>query len=244
MNRRKFAFWIGAGLFGLAERLRADSLDTLAAAAMRATEPTAAPPPAAGAAEALATGVDGAEHWTAASNKTWGWFVRETRVDDEWKVTGITRPRKKSTGEPFLEAEGYLDDELAPEGLRLGDSPAMPGDYTHDSDYTRDSAGAYGGPAEETPDETIDDDGPEPDPGHPHPTRKAREGRPPSRWLRSLEAGELAYWLGLVELPEAGVSGMTYWEHLTRDHGFSPAKIEGLTKPQLASLHAAAHYGY
>ena len=39
MTRRRFAFWLGFGLFSLAEKLRADSLDRLAAAAMRRTEP-------------------------------------------------------------------------------------------------------------------------------------------------------------------------------------------------------------
>jgi hypothetical protein len=37
---------------------------------------------------------------------------------------------------------------------------------------------------------------------------------------------------------------MTYWEHLTRDHGFDPIRIEGLSIEEQAKLHAAAHYGY
>jgi hypothetical protein len=37
---------------------------------------------------------------------------------------------------------------------------------------------------------------------------------------------------------------MTYWEHLTRDHLFDAAKIEGLDEPEQAKLHAAAHFGY
>ena len=47
-----------------------------------------------------------------------------------------------------------------------------------------------------------------------------------------------------IEVPEAGVSGMTYWTHLTRDHSFDPVKIAGLTIDEQAKLHAAAHHGY
>jgi hypothetical protein len=74
--------------------------------------------------------------------------------------------------------------------------------------------------------------------------RQARHGRPPSKWLRSLNADELRIWLKTIEVPEAGVSGMTFGEHLTRDHSFDPAKIEGLLEDEQAKLHAAAHYGY
>jgi hypothetical protein len=80
--------------------------------------------------------------------------------------------------------------------------------------------------------------------GKPHPNRLARHGRPPSQWLRSLDAEELRVWLKTIEVGEAGVSGMTFWVHLTRDHYFDPAKIEGLTIDEQALLHAAAHAGY
>ncbi len=53
--------------------------------------------------------------------------------------------------------------------------------------------------------------------------RRARHGRPPSRWLRSLHSDELRVWLKTIEVPEAGVEGMTFWEHLTRDHSFNRA---------------------
>jgi hypothetical protein len=79
---------------------------------------------------------------------------------------------------------------------------------------------------------------------HPSSSRRSRHGRPPSKWLRSLYADEIRMWLKTIEVPEAGVSGMTYWEHLTRDHSFDPAHIEGLTEPEQAKLHAAAHFGY
>jgi hypothetical protein len=74
--------------------------------------------------------------------------------------------------------------------------------------------------------------------------RRARHGRPPSRWLRSLHADELRIWLKTIDVPEAGVSGMTFWEHLTRDHFFDPGRIAGLTVDEQAKLHAAAHHGY
>ncbi len=45
-------------------------------------------------------------------------------------------------------------------------------------------------------------------------------------------------------MPEAGVSGMTFWEHLTRDHSFDPDRILGLNTDEQAKLHAAAHHGY
>ncbi len=38
--------------------------------------------------------------------------------------------------------------------------------------------------------------------------------------------------------------GMTYWEHLTRDHSFDPKNIAGLTIAEQAKLHGAAHHGY
>jgi hypothetical protein len=38
MRRRGFMFWVGLGLFSLAEKLRADSLDHLAAALMEAAD--------------------------------------------------------------------------------------------------------------------------------------------------------------------------------------------------------------
>ena len=81
-------------------------------------------------------------------------------------------------------------------------------------------------------------------PGQASPIRRVRHGRPPSRWLRSLYAEELRTWLKTIDVPEAGVEGMTFWEHLTRDHSFDAKKIKGLTIPEQALLHAAAHYGY
>ncbi len=74
--------------------------------------------------------------------------------------------------------------------------------------------------------------------------RRSQDGRPPSEWLRSMDADELRAWLADVEVPEAGVSGMTFWTHLTRDHMFRPLLIKGLTEAEQAKLHAATHFGY
>lgn len=74
--------------------------------------------------------------------------------------------------------------------------------------------------------------------------RRSRDGRPPSEWLRSMEVEELRAWLAKVEVSQAGVHGMTFWTHLTRDHLFRPLLIKGLTELEQAKLHAAAHDGY
>jgi hypothetical protein len=209
-TRRRFAFWVGMGLFSLGERLHAKGFDTLAAAAMRATERDL-PPATRPDVEAAPT------HWTAGENNTWRWFERENLVDGQWRVTGITTPINKSTGEPYR-GRGYLDESLVPESMRKGNlesasNPAAELAFEHDR-------------------------------GQPSPTRRARHGRPPSRWLRSLRADELHVWLKTIDVPEAGVEGMTYWTHLTRDHSFDPERIEGLVEDDQAKLHAAAHYGY
>ena len=208
MKRRQFAFWVGFGLFNLGEKFRLTGLDQLAAATMRLADSP----------ETLSTPVAEAEHWTAAENKTWRWYERETLVDDRWKVTGITTPVNKYTLERYTGRSGYLDDSLVPIEIRQRDQEVSTDDST---------------------DEPI-----EPAPHTADAMRRARHGRPPSRWLRSLNSEEIRTWLKTIDIPEAGVSGMTYWTHLTRDHSFNPNKIEGLTEPEQAKLHAAAHYGY
>ena len=208
ITRRRFAFWIGLGLFNLAEVLRADGLDALAAASMRATEPSTPKDPR-----------STPEHWTAAENNTWRWFECEHLIGGRWKLTGITTPIHKQTGERYTGRTGYLDDSLVPDAMLRGAEQS-----------SRDDAGT---------DTAIEDD-----PGQPNAMRRARHGRPPSRWLRSLYADELRIWLKKIDVPEAGVSGMTFWDHLTRDHSFNPNRIAGLTVDEQAKLHAAAHYGY
>jgi hypothetical protein len=195
MRRRQFVFWCGFGLFTLGEKFRVAGLDRLAAATMRLAEPATAGPLA-------------PEHWAANDNRTWRWYERETFVDGRWKLTGITTPINKETGQPYT-GTGYLDESLVPATVRNGVEVAI-----------------------------------EPGPRKPDAIRRARHGRPPSLWLRSLQASEIRIWLKTIEVPEVGVSGMTFWEHLTRDHSFDALKIEGLTIDEQAKLHAAAHYGY
>ncbi len=206
-SRRKFAFWVGLGLFGLSERLRAGVLDDLAAAAMHATESNET-------SESQAT----PEHWSAAENSLWKWFERENFIDNRWQLTGITTPINKQTGESYAGRSGYLDASLVPTELLAAGESSIAADTIYQPDG--------------------------PDEGQPAAERRARHGRPPSKWLRSLNADELRIWLKRTQVPEAGVSGMTFWTHLTRDHSFDPDRIDGLTIEEQAKLHAAAHYGY
>jgi hypothetical protein len=207
MKRRRFVFWLGLGLFNLAEALRADGLDDLAAGMMRAAEPATPKTPR-----------STPEHWTASENNTWRWFEREHWIDGRWRLTGITTPIHKRTLEPYTGKTGYLDESLVPAAMRRGEAPTS---------------------VDVEPETAVEDD-----PGQPNALRRARHGRPPSRWLRSLYADELRIWLKTIDVPEAGVSGMTFWEHLTRDHSFDPDRIAGLSEDEQARLHAAAHYGY
>jgi hypothetical protein len=217
MSRRRFAFWIGFGLFNLSETLRAETFDKLAAAAMRSTE--AKPRPIG---DALPV------HWTANSDATWRWYEREDLIDGEWVATGITTPINKTTGERKAGHGGYLDESLLPAELRQANSAG--------EEQGGDNPGAVGQAGSGTLAAT--------NPHLPTTDCRARHGRPPSQWLRSLEADEIRIWLKSIKVPEAGVSGMTYWEHLTRDHMFDAAHIAGLTTDELAKLHAAAHFGY
>lgn len=157
-------------------------------------------------------------HWRAADNRSWRWYERESLIHGQWTVTGITTPINKTSGQPYAGKKGYLDDSLVPFEVRFGadqDNADLPAVADAGSDQ-----------------------------GHPDPARRARHGRPPSKWLRSLNADEIRIWLKTIKVPEAGVSGMTYWTHLTRDHSFDPDRIAGLSIAEQAKLHAAAHYGY
>jgi hypothetical protein len=206
-SRRRFTFWLGFGLFSLAEKLRANGLDELAAATMRATD-------SASATIESSTPI----HWRATGNRSWRWYERESLIDGQWTLTGITAPINKKTGQPYAGKKVYLDDSLVPPEVRISDPQASA--------------------------DLLTDAGAEHEKIHPDPLRRARHGRPPSKWLRSLNADEIRIWLKTIDVPEAGVSGMTYWTHLTRDHSFAPARIVGLTIAEQAKLHAAAHYGY
>jgi hypothetical protein len=87
LNRRRAVFWMGLGLFSLAERLRADVLDDLAAKAMDSVATPSSPPQ-----PPIATPPISAPpiHWRAAENNTWRWFEQERFVDGKWQVSGIT----------------------------------------------------------------------------------------------------------------------------------------------------------
>lgn len=156
-------------------------------------------------------------HWRAAENNQWRWFEREKFVDGKWQVSGITTPINKVTGEPLTGRTGYLDPSLVPVTVRGEDDSDETTASIADRDFTK---------------------------RVPSLTRRYRHGRPPSKWLRSLQADELRIWLKSIDVPEAGVEGMTYLEHLTRDHSFDETNVKPLTIDEQAKLHAAAHHGY
>jgi hypothetical protein len=214
MKRRRFLFWIGFGLFNLAEKLHAGGLDELAAAAMNAAPATknGKQPPA-------------PTHWRAAHNADWRWYERETFVDGRWTLSGITTPINKKTGQPYTGKKGYVNDRLVPAEERVWE-PAERDCETDENEAVATPAGAEAGDHQ------------------PDPTRRARHGRPPSKWLRSLQADEIRIWLKTIDVPAAGVEGMTYLTHLTRDHFFDADKVADLTIDEQAKLHAAAHHGY
>jgi hypothetical protein len=215
MKRRRFLFWLSFGMFTLAEKWGFIGLDKLAAATIDLADPTGETPPSDASSAATA---NPPEHWTAAENNNWRWYEREIYVDGQWKTNGITTPVNKETGELYTDAAGYLDVAAVPEKLKVGKVPV----FSFDADDASVQAKEH----------------------KPNPTFLARHGRPPSKWLRSLNAGELRIWLKTIDPPEAGVEGMTYWTHLTRDHFFDADKIAGLTIDEQAKLHAAAHAGY
>ena len=204
MIRRRAMFWMGFGLFSLAEHLRADVLDQLAAKVMDAVAEPALPP-------------GPPVHWRAAENNSWRWFEREEFVEGKWRLSGITTPIHKQTGEAYTGRTGYLDPTTVPVSVRGEDDADETSASIADRDFTK---------------------------RVPSRIRHYRDGRPPSKWLRSLHADELSIWLKTIEVPEAGVEGMTYLMHLTRDHSFDEANVKPLTIDEQAKLHAAAHHGY
>ena len=235
MNRRHFAFWFSFGLFTVAERLKVYGLDELAAAMMRDEKSPANPLPT---------------HWRLADNGVWRWFERETFVDGKWKLSGITTPVRMETGELAPIQEGYLDEAIVPAEVRrrkptLTADEALAANKDENAPPLSEESDKSAEPPETA---TVHATAPNPsldfDERQPSEKRRARHGRPPSKWLRSLHADELRIWLKTIDVPEADVVGMTYWEHLTRDHSFDPAHIEGLEVDEQAKLHAAAHYGY
>ena len=257
-TRRRFAFWVGLGLFGLSERLRADSLDGLAAAMMRGASGSDLDAPATGLDEQQdristadpvrepETPEVAGEHWTFEENDRWYWFQRETLIAGVWQLSGRTRPIHKHSGRRGPEQEGYLADSAVPLRVRRPrpDPDPEPQPVVQDAHNRADQPPLPSEWAEFTESNDLDSSSPLAEAGQPSHERRFRHGRPPSRWLRSLNAEELRIWLRTIEVPEAGVSGMTFWVHLTRDHRFDPDRIAGLTTEEQAKLHAAAHDGY
>ena len=229
MNRRRFTFWLGFGLFSLSEKFRVTGLDALAAVAMRHTNT----------AKTVAKRA-GAEHWTVGGNKTWRWFERENLVKGDWVLTGITTPINKKTGERKPESVAYIDDSLVPADILASGTVPIKSEaidlVDHEAIAAKDAV--------EQADHEHSEHAIDLDPQLPTAECRARHGRPPSKWLRSLHADEISIWLKTIRVPEAGVSGMTVWTHLTRDHKFDAKHIKGLTEPEQFKLHAAAHYGY
>ncbi len=233
MTRRRFAFWLGFGMFALADKLHLNVLDAWAASTMDgAAEPNAAKVRTAKAPSREEPAAP--EHWTVSGDQSSRWFERENYIDGEWILTGRTMPIDKETGRPWGDDDIYLDERLVPTAMRAAEGELADGEIaTPADDEDEDEPGAAARPQAVQP------------LGHlPLAKRRSRHGRPPSKWLRSLNADEIRIWLTTVKVPEAGVSGMTYWEHLTRDHVFDPTKIKGLTEPEQAALHGAAHFGY
>lgn len=226
MTRRRFAFWIGMGLFGVADRVGASELDGLAAALMEATEPDALPPTPTPA-EPLAA-AEMPVHWQTTHNRTWRWVQREHYADGQWRLTGMTTPVRRDTGAQLADAAGYLPEDAVPSAYRAAYDGLF--DANEESLTPVNDHGV-----------AADSDTPGPDAAE---HRRSRHGRPPSRWLRTLTAAELSVWLATIEPPEAGVNGLSFEEHLTRDHGFDAERIAGLDEAELAKLHAAAHHGY
>jgi hypothetical protein len=156
------------------------------------------------------------DRWSPAENRTWRWFQRETRINGQWTLTGITTPIHKETGEKYTALSGYLSLDAVPQEVRRRGHGARRADKPVDGDA----------------------------PGEANPDRRKQGGRPPSEWLRGRTAPELREWLKTIDVPEATVEGMTYREHLIRDHSFPAATVDGLTEDEQAKLHAAAHHGY
>ncbi len=163
------------------------------------------------------------ERWTAAENESWQWYERESLLHGQWRLTGITTPVHRQTGKCFEAAPGYLSESLVPIECRRINRGKQEKHLAVVRSEPPLRPESY---------------------GHVSLERREQDGRPPSEWLRSMEVEELREWLDKIEVSEAGVQGMTFWAHLTRDHMFRPLLIKGLTEVEQAKLHAAAHFGY
>ncbi|MEM6798941.1 MAG: hypothetical protein AAF589_05455 [Planctomycetota bacterium] len=160
------------------------------------------------------------EHWRVAQNNTWRWFEKSVLIGSTWRMVGMTTPVRRASG------------------FQISGRDCA--DYLHEAEVPQAVVEAF---ASGSADICIAREGATPGPAATD-QRKAREGRPPSRWLRDLDALQLRSWLGCFDPPRADVAGMTFYEHLTRDHGFSEESVALLTKTEQHKLHGAAHHGY
>lgn len=239
-SRRRFAFWVGFGLFSLSEKLNIASLDGLAAAAMRRSRSS-------GGSSNISNGMSSGmtmepketakkavesapqEHWIPDEDDTWRWFERENYINGRWRLTGTTIPVNKKTGERKSDSQVYLEDEMVPAEMRgAPETNVIQASHTEPTGEPKSGAEEHAEFNKQLPTKAL----------------RHRDGRPPSEWLRSLNAEEIRIWLKTIDVPSTGVNGMTHWTHLTRDHKFYADKIEGLTVPEQAKLHSAAHFGY
>lgn len=165
------------------------------------------------------------EHWTPEQDGPWQWYRLERYVKNEWKSVAISLPVNQETGEDFEPSDGYIPRDEIPSYVFAKELPVLPA-----------AVSKHLSPSRYDPEEALL--------RTPDPEIQRRDGRPPSDWLTSLTAEELRKWLITIEAPPATVSGMTFWVHLIRDHGFDPRRIDGLSEHEYSLLHAAAHHGY
>ena len=109
MTRRRFAFWIGLCLFWVSRRLHAAAVDSMAASLMEWSEPT----------ESKESKL---ERWRPNANRRWRWLERQTRINGEWKLSGVTRPVDHRTGKAYEEDSRYLETEVVPEPVQASTS--------------------------------------------------------------------------------------------------------------------------
>ncbi len=222
LTRRSFSTWLAASGFVLTAARAAFAEDSIESKSFFPFGETSNPH------TFVADDLNSQVRWRAAENESWQWYERESLLQGEWRLTGITTPVHRETGECLEALPGYLDESLVPNEYRRIEHRLQEGATV--VVYSEPTHGSGSVDAESF--------------GHVSLERRAQDGRPPSEWLRSMEVEELRDWLAKIEVSEAGVHGMTFWTHLTRDHMFRPLLIKGLTEPEQAKLHAAAHFGY
>src|SRR3989304_4864905 len=129
MNRRRFVFWLGFGMFSVGAKLRIDCLDEWAAAAMRSTDVPAAPATSPTAAADPATPI----HWIATGDQHWQWYEREHFVDGRWQLPGTTAPGHRKTGKRKADRPDYLDDTQVPADVRHAAKTESTGGSQHNA---------------------------------------------------------------------------------------------------------------